>query len=90
MLSKQSGSYISVFKKIEIIFHGFEVISSIKLQDGSNFKMEKLTIKMLDGLEFLKDYYDKSTYEILEELEEVRDQQVISIENSIGELILRW
>ncbi|MFN8258260.1 MAG: hypothetical protein U0W24_21405 [Bacteroidales bacterium] len=46
--------------------------------------------KMLDGLEFLGDYYDKNYYKFLRSNEKRTEQISVIIDNLPAQMILNW
>jgi alpha-glucosidase len=77
ILGKQEGDFVSVFRKIKIILHGFgEKFTTVEI-GGKSANLENCSIKILDGLENLADFYDKNYFRQLREAEPVLKQKMI-------------
>ena len=86
ILEKQEGDYVSVFKKIKIILHGFgEKFNAVEI-NGSSSILENCSFKILDGLENLADFYDKNYYRSLRETEPVLKQKTFLTNNTTDEI----
>lgn len=85
MLGKQEGSYTSHFKTIQLILHGFDQLNNITV-NGKPVTTHDCTIKILDGLQYLDDYYDAAYYKSCQQGEVMRAQQTITFTNSDGEI----
>ena len=88
--SKQEGNFTSVFRKVQIIFHGFSAEINNPTENGKQISVKSIQMKMLDALEDLEDYYDKSYFKTLREAEGQSIQKVIEIDNSANEIIIKW
>lgn len=79
-LTPKKGTFISPFKKIQIILHGFD--SSIKQVQCNNttINLTKVNLRILDGLDNLEDYYDKNLYNSLRN--NISAQQSFVIDNN--------
>lgn len=86
--SKQEGNFSSVFKKIQLILHGFGDLENATV-NGINVKTGNAGIKLLNGLEYLADYYDKATYQSLRDAEPVVKQKTIVFDNSEKEITIQ-
>jgi alpha-glucosidase len=84
--SKPDGTYIPGFKKIEIVLHGFEQELTKAKINAREQQLQKCAIKLLDGLEYLGDYYDKATYNKLRAAEPKMQQQFIVTDNFPGQI----
>ncbi len=82
-ISAKEGNINSSFQKIKIILHGFDKnISSFMVNGGVISPLQSCSAKLLDGLEYLGDIYDKSFYRSLRNAEPVPQQQMLFIENT--------
>jgi len=89
IFSKQQGSFVSLFKKIQLVFHGFgNEIKNVSV-NNQPFKTDDCHIKLIDGLEYLSDYYDKSYYKSLRLAEPVLNQKALVFDNSEKEIIIQ-
>ncbi len=90
ILQSKQGSFVSNYKKIAIILHGFDN----KLQSiTNNNKKEMLnncSLKMIDGLENLSDYYDAGYYQSLRMAEPIMQQKMIVINNDDEKINLQF
>jgi alpha-glucosidase len=86
IFGKQEGDFSSKFKKLKVILHGFNEEFQTVLIDKSDLKLEDCSIRILDGLEYLADYYDKNYYKSLRAAEPVLKQKMFVIDNSENEI----
>ena len=89
-LSAQAGSYVSRFKKIQLVLHGFD--QNIKSAQVNNMSadLQPVSIKLLDGLEFLEDFYDPNYFQGLRAAEPVLHQLTVVTENNKNEIVIKW
>ncbi len=90
LISKREGSFISPFKKIQIILHGFSIGLKNVLVNGVSQNVFKSNIKLLDPLETLKDYYDKDYFQSLKQKETGLQESAAVIDYSRDELNISW
>lgn len=89
-VSAQEGRYTSRFKKIQLIFHGFDnEIRSVNI-NGISSNTSEISLKLLDGLEYLGDYYDKNFYRGLRSAEPVLKQRSVVADNSPQLITINW
>jgi len=89
IFSKQEGSFTSIFKKIQIVFHGFaNEIKDVRVNNQS-LKTDDCHIKLIDALEYLSDYYDKNYYNSLKASEPVLKQKTVVFNNSEKEITIQ-
>ncbi|HVX50752.1 MAG TPA: TIM-barrel domain-containing protein, partial [Chitinophagaceae bacterium] len=88
-LLKQEGSYTSQFKVIQLILHGFDSIQNITVNNKS-FIAKTTNIKILDGLQYLDDYYDANYYKACRQGEIMKPQKSIVFDNSEKEIVIGW
>jgi alpha-glucosidase len=86
IFEKQEGDFSSKFKKLNVILHGFDEEFKSVLANKSEITLDDCSIKMLDGLENLADYYDKNYYKSLRASEPVLKQKMFVIDNSDNEI----
>jgi len=86
IFEKQEGDFSSKFKKLNVILHGFDEEFKSVLANKSEITLDDCSIKMLDGLENLADYYDKNYYKSLRASEPVLKQKMFVIDNSENEI----
>ncbi len=86
IFGKQEGDFSSEFKKLKVILHGFNEEFHDVLINQAELKPEDCSIRILDGLENLADYYDKNYYKSLREAEPVLRQKMFVINNSSNEI----
>ena len=84
--SKANGTYVSGFKKMKIVLHGFDQGLKKATVNDNEEQLQKCAIKLLDGLQYLGDYYDKNTYSRLREREPKMQQQSVVIDNFPGQI----
>ena len=91
LFSKQRGNYNSGYKKIQILFHGFdESIKPITVNSGAEQNVQECKIKILDGLDNLAIIYDSNYYQGLKAAEQMANQKRITIDNKITEITVQW
>jgi alpha-glucosidase len=86
IFGKQEGDFSSEFKKLKVILHGFDEEFKSVLANKSEITLDECSIKILDGLENLADYYDKNYYKSLREAEPALKQKMFVIDNSENEI----
>lgn len=86
IFGKQEGDFSSKFKKLKVILHGFNEEFHNVLINKSDLKLDDCSIKILDGLENLADYYDKNFYKSLRQAEPTLRQKMFVISNSSNEI----
>jgi alpha-glucosidase len=89
VFSKAEGSYVSVFKNIECIFHGFEDVKEMKV-NGKEILLNCQTVKLLDGLRYLEEIYDPGYFRSLRAEEKCREQKVVVFNNVYDEIKINW
>jgi len=90
LFTPQEGSYRSGFKKLRLILHGFpEQLSRINC-NGRDLELTPTRVKLLDPLEELEDFYDKSYFKSLRQAELNSVQKTILIDNSEQAITLNW
>ena len=85
-LSKQEGSFLSVFKKIELVLHGFDDKVKAATVNGSKAALTSVQVRLLDPLIFLKDYYDPSHFASLRQAEPLLKQQSVIFDNDTADI----
>jgi alpha-glucosidase len=87
--SRPEGSYVSKFKFIRCVFHGFEGVKETKV-NGNSILLNYQTVKLLDGLRYLQDLYDPAYFKILRDEELRKSQFVINFLNVNEEINIVW
>ena len=91
LLEKQDGAFKSNFKKLQLVFHGFEsTVTGIVINSGNEQPLQEQKEKMLDGLEYMADLYDADFYKTLRAAEKINVQKIITIDNSTNEITIQW
>lgn len=81
IIGQQEGHYPSLFNKMMFILHGFQKNLNRAEVNGTPSPLQDISVKMLDGLEYLEDYYDKNYYKGLRSLEPAMHQRMIVVDN---------
>jgi len=89
-LSVAQGSFSSVFKTIQCIFHGFKSEMKKVKVNGQATPVSIETKKPLDGLRYLEDIYDPAYYKSLRDAEAGTGQKTITFPNSGNEIRINW
>jgi alpha-glucosidase len=88
IITKQEGAFNSNFKKIQLIFHGFDELKNLQVNNSSTLKVNDCNCKLLNELDNLSDIYDPSLYQqLLSESQKTKQQQVV-IDNSTSEITI--
>jgi alpha-glucosidase len=91
LLQTQEGTYQSDFKKLQLVFHGFEnAITEVTVNNGNIQTVQEGRGKILDGLQYMADLYDPSFYAALKNAEQVSSQKTITIDNSAKAIMVQW
>lgn len=91
LMAAQQGRFHSAYKKIQLIFHGFDhAVNSVSVNGGAGNAVSAYQQPMLDALEKLSDIYDAGTYMQLKAAEKVKGQKSVIIDNSAGKITVRW
>jgi alpha-glucosidase len=89
-VQQQEGNYISGFKKIQFVLHGFDTdVKNIKV-NGVTTELQPCSNILLDGLHGLQDYYDPAYYTLLRNAAPVMKQQTIVTDNSSSAIHIQW
>lgn len=90
LFSKKEGDFQSVFKKIKIVFHGFEGFSSMKVGD----KIQILDIELSKPLDPIKDleeiYFDKNYYNAQKAADQIRPLKNVIFDNLDTIIEIKW
>lgn len=89
-LSAQQGKYQSAFRKIQLVLHGFDDVANVRVNNGGNLSLSKVSMPLIDALAALSDIYDAGTYAQLRSAAKSAIQKVVTIDNSSAEIIVRW
>lgn len=85
----QQGSYTSIFKNIRVILHGFNNAAGLTI-NKQRTAIKTGAVKILNGLEYLADYYDANYYGACQQSEVMHPQQIITILNSKNDIVIEW
>jgi alpha-glucosidase len=87
--SRPDGSFVSRFRKIRVILHGFYSIRDVTV-NGSSIAVQSQVVRMLDPLEALSDvYYDKQHLAELRAAEPMKPQSMLQFDDA-REVVLHW
>ncbi|HEX4849573.1 MAG TPA: glycoside hydrolase family 31 protein [Puia sp.] len=89
MISPQTGSYHSVFKKIQVFLHGFGTEPGTVSINNKSQPLQLCSIKLLDPLEYLEDYYDKSFFKSLRDAEPPLKQKTFIFDHATNEITIQ-
>jgi len=89
IIQSQQGKYPSHYHYLQIVFHDFQGIDKIKVNNEGRETING-DIKIVDGLKGLEDIYDKITFKSLRENETKATQRIITIPNSVNQITLQW
>jgi len=90
-ISKQEGLFNSNFKKIQLIFHGFDnKLENIHLNNANTTNAKDCNCKLLNELDNLDDIYDPNLYQQLLSQSGKTKQQQVTIDNSTNDIMLQW
>jgi alpha-glucosidase len=90
IFSAQTGSFHSVFRKIQVLFHGFGGGLNGATVNGVSQPVQTCSVRLLDGLEYLEDYYDRSLYHSLRNAEPHLKQESLTFDNSTNEIVIHF
>jgi len=85
-----AGSYLSGFRFIKCIFHGFENKMNEVTVNGQRLLLTREELKLVDGLRFLQDIYDPALYKNLNTMKKINPQLTIIFQNSDEEIRITW
>lgn len=88
--SKAEGSFVSGFKTVKCILHGFtDEMTEVKVNNQpASVISEK--IQLLDGLKYLEEIYDPTYFKSLRKAEKPASQKVICFSNEEKEIHIQW
>lgn len=91
IIEKQDGFFTSKFKKIQVVFHGFD--GTIKTVKVNGLPMQVSLISqavLLDALSNLGDIYDEGYFAMLKSNYPKTTQQSVVVNNSNNEVVIEW
>lgn len=88
--SKTAGSYISAFKKIQLIFHGFNALPGSCLVNDTKVFLKHDVKKLVDPLSDLKDYYAPEYFDGFKKAEPLQNHSTLTIDQSNSMIIIKW
>jgi alpha-glucosidase len=90
IVQQQEGKYKSHFNHLQIIFHGFDKgFNKIKISN-KELPTTESSIKIIDGLKYMDDIYDKNYFSSLRDSEIKATQKIITVKNSANQIMLQW
>ena len=90
LFSKPEGSYVSEFKTLKCIFHGFtDKMTEVEVNNESS-TINTESIRLLDGLKYLEEIYDPTYFNSLRKAEKLSPQNIIVFSNSDKEIRINW
>ena len=90
VISMQEGSFLSRFKKVKLIFHGFDNIEVVKVNQATINLQHINENSMFNPLEYLKAVYDENYYQSLNQSLQVKVQKAVVIDFSPNEIEVKW
>ncbi len=90
IFSKQEGIYHSGFKKIQMIFHGFDPLPVDMQVNNTARQITKTDVPVLDVFEDLQRYYDKNYLQSLRSAEKKASVYAVVIDNDENEILVQW
>ena len=88
--TRQDGRFISHFKQLQLVFHGFEKGMNHFTVNGTAVPVISTGTKLFDPLEYLADWYDKNYFKSLRAAEPVQQYPSIIINNKQDEIKISW
>jgi len=89
-IQSQQGSYVSHYKKLQLVLHGFESSMKKVTLNGSELQLTDANIKIIDGLRYLDAVYEKNYLSSLKANEKVQQQKTVTISNTTGAITVQW
>lgn len=89
-IQPQQGNYVSHYKKIQLVLHGFESSINKVTVNGSELHLTDANIKIIDGLRYLDAVYEKQYFSSLKENEKVQQQKTVTVSNTTGAITVQW
>lgn len=89
LFESQEGTYVSVFRVIKIIMHGFNDAISLSV-NGQPQKWQNENIRLFNPLEDLNDIYDKNYYKSLADAIPAPAVKTVTIANSVKPVKITW
>jgi len=87
--SKPRGAYVSQFKKVALVLHGFDGRSGFKV-NGGVVEVRQQSSRILDPLADLEPlYFDKNLFRSLQEKEATLPQKILLVDNA-PEIVVEW
>jgi alpha-glucosidase len=90
IIQQQEGKYASHFRHLQIIFHGFDKAFNKIIANNQELSTTEGDIKIIDGLKYMDDIYDKDYFNSLRDSEAKAVQKIITIANSTNQTTLQW
>lgn len=89
-ISKQEGIFPSKFKKVQIVFHGFEKKKSVSVNQLVVPVTSTSASRLFNPLEDLKTVYDETYFRSLMQSVSIKEQQVLIIDFDSNEMVIEW
>lgn len=89
-ISKQEGNFHSKFKKVQIVFHGFEKQNSVTVNQQQHALVSTFENRLFNPLADLKAVYDEGYYKSLIQSVPIKEQQVIVVDFHRNAMVIEW
>ena len=90
-IKKQVGTFVSKFRKLQLVFHGFdENLSSIKIDNANAAVSKTKEAVLLNALSDLGEVYDAGYYSMLKNAVKKNVQHYVVTDNNTNEMLISW
>ncbi len=86
----KQGNFTSMFTEIKIVLHGFNETGNKFFVNGKMVNITTASIKILDPLSGLEEYYDSSYFKMLRMQETMGQQQLFNLNNTSATITIKW
>jgi alpha-glucosidase len=90
LISKQDGSFLSQYKYLKCMLHGFPSGTKEVYVDQKRVDLRSENAQILDGLHYLEDIYDKTYYKGLRQKEVIPEVKSVVLENTAEVVTVKW
>ena len=88
--SQSEGSFVSNFKTVKCILHGFADEMTVVEVNNQETTIRIETIRLLDGMKYLEEIYDPTYFKSLRKAEKLSSQKTITFSNTDKEIRIQW